>query len=134
MIMADVESDRLRVRAAWGGTCGGRMLNCFCVQRLDQYLESRILLVLLLKYIPPLFGSAPLCARAAHASMSHESTPFLPFICTRLPTAVLPTTVSDVVEHSELDLDVLSMEVGADLLTEAGFAAAFTHYSVGGNR
>ncbi|CBN77422.1 conserved unknown protein [Ectocarpus siliculosus] len=43
------------------------------------------------------------------------------------------TPVSDVVEHSELDLDVAEIEAGADLLSEAGFATAYTAYSVGGN-
>eukprot|EP00752_Nemacystus_decipiens_P007947 g7100.t1 len=43
------------------------------------------------------------------------------------------TPVSDVVPHSLLDLDVEEMEVGADLQTEAGFAAAWTAYSEGGN-
>ncbi|CAM9800300.1 unnamed protein product [Ectocarpus sp. 13 AM-2016] len=43
------------------------------------------------------------------------------------------TPVSDVVEHSELDLDVAEIEAGADLLTEAGFATAYTAYSEGGN-
>ncbi|CAM9887341.1 unnamed protein product [Ectocarpus sp. 8 AP-2014] len=43
------------------------------------------------------------------------------------------TPVSDVVEHSELDLDVAEIEAGADLLTEAGFTTAYTAYSEGGN-
>ncbi|CBN78873.1 probable high CO2 inducible periplasmic protein [Ectocarpus siliculosus] len=43
------------------------------------------------------------------------------------------TPVSDVVEHSELDLDMQELEEGADLQTDAGFAAAYTAYSVGGN-
>ncbi|CAN0089212.1 unnamed protein product, partial [Ectocarpus sp. 12 AP-2014] len=43
------------------------------------------------------------------------------------------TPVSDVVEHSELDLDVADIETNADLLTEPGFAAAYVAYSEGGN-
>lgn len=43
-------------------------------------------------------------------------------------------TGSDVVEHSELDLDMADIEAGADLLTAAGFTAAFTAYSEGGAR
>lgn len=43
-------------------------------------------------------------------------------------------TVSDVVEHSELDLDVADIEAGADLLNEDGFKAAYIAYAVGGNR
>eukprot|EP00752_Nemacystus_decipiens_P008971 g8009.t1 len=43
------------------------------------------------------------------------------------------TPVSDVVEHSQLDLDVLDMETNVDLLTAAGMTAAYTAYSVGGN-
>ena len=42
--------------------------------------------------------------------------------------------LSDVVEHSELDLDMQEIEDNADLGTEAGFSAAWTAYSVGGNR
>lgn len=44
------------------------------------------------------------------------------------------TPVSDVVNHSLLDLDVEEMEAGADLQTTAGFTAAWTAYSEGGNR
>lgn len=44
------------------------------------------------------------------------------------------TPVSDVVEHSHLDLDMEEIEENADLQTDAGFAAAYTAYSVGGNR
>lgn len=44
------------------------------------------------------------------------------------------TPVSDVVPHSLLDLDVEDMEAGADLQTTAGFTAAWTAYSEGGNR
>lgn len=46
----------------------------------------------------------------------------------------MTTLVSDVVEHSELDLDVLDMETNVDLLTTAGMTAAYTAYSEGGNR
>lgn len=42
--------------------------------------------------------------------------------------------VSDVVEHSELDLDMVEMEGSADLKTDAGFLAAWNIYSVGANR
>lgn len=42
--------------------------------------------------------------------------------------------VSDVVPHSLLDLDMEEMDAGADLKTDAGFTAAFTAYSEGGNR
>lgn len=44
------------------------------------------------------------------------------------------TPVSDVVEHSELDLDMADVEEGADLETDPGFLAAWIAYSVGGNR
>ena len=44
------------------------------------------------------------------------------------------TPLSDVVEHSELDLDMEDIEVGADLQTDAGFLAAWKAYSEGGNR
>ena len=44
------------------------------------------------------------------------------------------TPVSDVVEHSKLDLDTLEMETNADLQTDEGFVAAYEAYSVGGNR
>lgn len=44
------------------------------------------------------------------------------------------TPVSDVVEHSQLDLDMQEVEENADLQTDAGFAAAYTSYAVGGNR
>lgn len=44
------------------------------------------------------------------------------------------TPVSDVIEHSELDLDMLDMEVGADNQTDAGFLATWKAYSEGGNR
>lgn len=44
------------------------------------------------------------------------------------------TPVSDVVEHSEIDLDMAAIETGADNLTEAGFAAAYIAYAEGGNR
>lgn len=50
------------------------------------------------------------------------------------PSAVCRGSVSDVIEHSELDLDILDMETSVDLLTTAGMAAAYTAYSVGGNR
>ncbi|CAN0397378.1 unnamed protein product, partial [Ectocarpus fasciculatus] len=43
------------------------------------------------------------------------------------------TPVSDVVEHSELDLDVADIETNADLETEDGLTAAYTAYSEGGN-
>ena len=49
-------------------------------------------------------------------------------------SSVAVTSVSDVVEHSELDLDVAEMETNADLETEDGLAAAYTVYSEGGNR
>lgn len=42
--------------------------------------------------------------------------------------------VSDVVPHSLLDLDMAEMEEGVDELSDAGFAAAYSAYSVGGNR
>lgn len=44
------------------------------------------------------------------------------------------TPVSDVVEHSELDLDMVELEAAADLETDAGFLQAWTVYSTGGNR
>lgn len=44
------------------------------------------------------------------------------------------TPVSDVVEHSKLDLDTLAMETNADLQTDEGFSAAYEAYSRGGNR
>lgn len=44
------------------------------------------------------------------------------------------TPVSDVVPHSELDLDMQELSVAADLETEEGFEAAWTAYAVGGNR
>lgn len=42
--------------------------------------------------------------------------------------------VSDVVEHSEIDLDMAEMETAADLETDAGFLDAFNVYNIGGNR
>ena len=54
------------------------------------------------------------------------------------PTCPFPSclhpTVSDVIEHSELDLDMADMETNVDMLDEPGMTAAFTAYSVGGNR
>lgn len=44
------------------------------------------------------------------------------------------TPVSDVVEHSELDLDMAELEEGADSETVAGFEEAWRAYAVGGNR
>lgn len=44
------------------------------------------------------------------------------------------TPVSNVESHSLLDLDMSDMEDGADLQTTAGFLAAYTAYSEGGNR
>lgn len=44
------------------------------------------------------------------------------------------STVSDVTEHSELDLDVAIMEEEADKLTVDGFNAAYDIYSVGNHR
>lgn len=44
------------------------------------------------------------------------------------------TPVSDVVEHSEIDLDMEDLEAGADLQTDEGFQAAWKAYSEGGNR
>lgn len=41
--------------------------------------------------------------------------------------------VSDVVEHSEIDLDMAEMETAADLETDAGFLDAFNVYNIGGN-
>ena len=52
----------------------------------------------------------------------------MPLVC------VAAAAVSDVVEHSELDLDVADIETNADLETEAGLTAAYTAYSEGGNR
>ena len=54
-----------------------------------------------------------------------------PVLC---PVSLLVSTVSDVIEHSQLDLDMADIEAGADLLSEAGFTTAFTAYSEGGNR
>lgn len=44
------------------------------------------------------------------------------------------TPVSDVIEHSEIDLDMGEVESGVDELTEAGLVSAYTAYAVGGNR
>lgn len=44
------------------------------------------------------------------------------------------TPVSDVLEHSQIDLDMVELEAGADLETDAGFAAAWDAYNNGGNR
>lgn len=55
------------------------------------------------------------------------------------PTVVMTApfffvAVSDVIEKSRLDLDMVEIEVGVDLLTEAGITTAYTAYSEGGNR
>lgn len=44
------------------------------------------------------------------------------------------TPASDVVEHSELDLDMEEIDEKAGLETEAGFAAAYLRYDQGFNR
>lgn len=54
-------------------------------------------------------------------------------LCTRVPI-FSRTAVSDVSEHSELDLDVAIMETEADKQTPDGFTAAYAIYSVGENR
>ena len=51
------------------------------------------------------------------------SKPTCPF-----PSCLHPT-VSDVIEYSELDLDMADMGTNVDLLTEPDMTAAFTAYS-----
>ena len=41
---------------------------------------------------------------------------------------------SDVVAHSELDLDMEEIDESAGLLTEAGFESAYDRYATGENR